>query len=177
MYISSIILLPPPPPPHPPQDGGLGWVGWGIGGGGGSRIILDICVYICIYLANGSIRIFNFAGPTPPALKINFAGPKAWEVKTDAAMCMLFFLCHVQLIESTQEIYCKTSSQESCLAMNFRKVVMSKAAIKNGRIVITNGMITFEHYTDTINVDGVRDRETNPVYTIEQSPSVIKLHS
>ena len=29
-----------------------------------------------IYLANGAVRILNFAGPTPPALKINFAGPK-----------------------------------------------------------------------------------------------------
>ena len=38
-----------------------------------------------MYLANGSIRILNFAGPTPPALEINFAGPTTWEVKTDAA--------------------------------------------------------------------------------------------
>ena len=29
---------------------GLGWVGWGIGGGGGSRIILDIYIYI-IYIS------------------------------------------------------------------------------------------------------------------------------
>ena len=47
-----------------------------------------IYIYICIYLANGSVRILNFAGPTPPALKINFAGPETWEVKTDAATCM-----------------------------------------------------------------------------------------
>ena len=44
-----------------------------------------IYIYIYIYLAHGSVRILNFAGPTPPALKINFAGPKTWEVKTDAA--------------------------------------------------------------------------------------------
>ena len=45
-----------------------------------------IYIYIYIYLANASVRILNFAGPTPPALNINFAGPKTWEVKTDAAI-------------------------------------------------------------------------------------------
>ena len=49
--------------------------------------------------------------------------------------------------------------------MNFRKVVMSKATIKNGRIVITNGMITLEHYTGGMDMTTVREGETNSVDT------------
>ena len=90
---------------------------------------------------------------------------------------VVVFLCHVQLVESTQEIYCEVTSQEYSFAMNFRKVILSNATIKNGRIVITDGMITFEHYTDSINMNWVRVRETNSVYTIERRPCVIKLHS
>lgn len=48
--------------------------------------------YIYIYLANGSVRKLIFAGPTPPALKLNFAGPKIWEVKTDAVLWRR--MCH-----------------------------------------------------------------------------------
>ena len=59
------------------------------------------------------------------------------------------------------------SSQKYGFAMNFRKVVMSKATIKNGRIVITNGMITLEHYTGGINMTRVREGETNSVDTSE----------
>ena len=54
--------------------------------------------------------------------------------------------------------------------MNFRKLVMSKATIQNGRIVITNGMITFEHHTGGINMNGIRERETKSVDTLERSP-------
>ena len=46
-----------------------------------------------------------------------------------------------------------------------------------GRIVITDGMITFEHYTDSINISRVQVQETNSVYTIERHSCVIKLHS
>ena len=35
-------------------------------------------------------------------------------------------------------------SQECSLAMNFPKVVVSDAAIKNGRIVMTNGMMNLD---------------------------------
>ena len=47
------------------------------------------------------------------------------------------------------------SVQKHVIAMNFRIVVMSKATIKNGRIVITNGMTTLEHYTGGINTHRV----------------------
>jgi hypothetical protein len=69
------------------------------------------------------------------------------------------------------------SSQTNGLVMNVRKVVMSYATIQNGRIVIPNGMVTLEHYTDSINMNRVRVRETNSVNTVERSPRVIKLHS
>ena len=92
-------------------------------------------------------------------------------------MCIFVFLCHDQLIDSAQDVICKMPSQKHHLAMNFREVVVSNAPIKTGRIVITNGMITFEHHTDSINVDGVRDGAASPVYTIKQGPSVIRLHS
>ena len=59
------------------------------------------------------------------------------------------------------------SSQKYGFAMNFRKVVMSKATIKNGRIVITIGMTTLEHYTGGINMIRVREGETNGVDTSE----------
>ena len=36
------------------------------------------------------------------------------------------------------------------LAINFGKAVLSNATIKNGGIVITNGIITFGRYTDNI---------------------------
>ena len=61
--------------------------------------------------------------------------------------------------------------------MNLRKIVMSKATIKNGRIVITNGMITFEQHASGINMNGVRERETNSVDTRKRSPRVVKFHS
>ena len=88
-----------------------------------------------------------------------------------------FFQCHVQRIESPQEIHCKVTSQEKSLAVNFRKVILINATIKNGRMVITDGMITFEHNTDSINMNRIRVRETNSVYTIERRPCVVKLHS
>ena len=47
---------------------------------------------------------------------------------------------------------------------------MSKATIKNGRIVITNGMITLEQHAGGIKMNGVRARETNSVDTSERSP-------
>ena len=50
------------------------------------RVHTSIYIYICIYLANGSVRILNFAGPTPPALKKLFCRPKVKEVKMDAAI-------------------------------------------------------------------------------------------
>ena len=45
--------------------------------------------------------------------------------------------------------------------MIFQKLVMSKAAIKNGRIVITNDMITRELDTGGIHLNSVRVRETS----------------
>ena len=59
---------------------------------------------------------------------------------------------------------------KKCLATNFRKLVKSKATINNGRIVMTNGMITLEQHTGGINMNGVRARETNSVDTDERSP-------
>ena len=47
---------------------------------------------------------------------------------------------------------------------------MSKATIKNGRIVITNGMITLEHLAGGINMNRVRAREANSVDTSERGP-------
>ena len=61
--------------------------------------------------------------------------------------------------------------------MIFRKIVMSKTTITNGRIVITNGMITFEQHASGINMNGVRERETNSVDTRKRSPRVVKFHS
>jgi len=89
----------------------------------------------------------------------------------------VFFLCHVQIIESEQETCIKLSRKEYSRAMNFRKVVLSHATIQNSRIVITNGMISFEHNLDSINMNRVRVKKTNLVYTIERRPSVTKLHS
>jgi hypothetical protein len=88
LYPTPRPTTPPLPsrPPSPPC--GVG-VGGGYRGGGGSRMILD--VYIHMYLGNGSVqiahgsvRILKFAGSVPPASKIRFAGPKTWDVKTDA---------------------------------------------------------------------------------------------
>ena len=39
-----------------------------------------------VQIANGSIRILNFAGSVPPASEIIFAGPTPWDVKTDTAI-------------------------------------------------------------------------------------------
>ena len=105
IYISSIILLPytpphplqphvpHPPSPPPPQHVGLGWVGWGtIGGGGGSRIILDIYIYTQVFgecigpYCEWIGPDIEFCRLTPPASKINFAEPKTRDVKTDAAI-------------------------------------------------------------------------------------------
>ena len=86
-------------------------------------------------------------------------------------------LCHEKLIDSAKEIICTMPSQKHNLAINFQKVFVSNAPIKNGRIVIENGMITFEHHTDSINVDGVRDRGTYAVDSSEQNSNAIGLHS
>jgi hypothetical protein len=48
-------------------------------------------------------------------------------------------------IDSAQAICCEMVGQEKSLAVNFREIVMRNATIKNGRIVIPNGMVTFEH--------------------------------
>ena len=50
--------------------------------------------------------------------------------------------------------------RKNSLAINCREVVASNAAIKNGGVVITNGMIlvTLEHYTDGVNMKKVRVR-------------------
>ena len=56
-------------------------------------------------------------------------------------------------------------SQENSLAMNFRKIIKSNAATQNGRIVITNGMITLEDDTGGIHMNRVWVRETNSVET------------
>ena len=61
--------------------------------------------------------------------------------------------------------------------MDFRKIAMSKATIKNGSIVITNGMITFEQHASGINMNGVRERETNSIDTRKRSPRVVTFHS
>ena len=44
-----------------------------------------------VQIANGSVRILNFAGSVPPASEINFAGPKTWDVKTDTAISSTHF--------------------------------------------------------------------------------------
>ena len=66
-----------PSPPHP-KHMGLGWVGWSIGWGGGSSIILSIYTYLYIHIFGERIGPnIELCHPTPPALKINFAGPKS----------------------------------------------------------------------------------------------------
>ena len=78
---------------------------------------------------------------------------------------------------STRNLKLKDQPRKT-IAMKIQEVAMRSATIKNGHIIIPSGMVTLEHYTDSVNmnkhytdnmnVNRVQFRETNSEDDIEQ---------